>query len=883
MLSLLMVFFCNMLIVYGESTPNPIEFSISSNSSNEGEAVTRSFTLSRDTQVRYSFSAAIYSGGYIKITGPGGQIYYRNSSTSNVYAGSFPGMAGATYQVTVKGGVRYSSYGTSTYFYGYGNINLTIRYYELNPGTMMYDFKLSGPYDDDSNCSQTYNLYLPNPKSVSTGCYGRSNSVDFNSSSDAVPLNYPVYVWWSYSVSNGKDENNTSPEFRITVLNENNQQTAAYTSSGGSFILPKKHRMRIYTKTGDTIKKTGLFNTSKDHYSYVVDYRIYYKLDDEAPGVPGQPQPVNGNYDPVTDKYYVKSNTDGCILLSWNDAVDNGPWCGPANDRHQTISGIDGYNIKVNGVELQSGYELQSENGKTTAVINSQYFTQYQNSVEIQAFDVADNYGAWSPAILLTVDNNPPDGPVNLKCSSTGADPVIWTWDPATDSISGIKQYHIRVINQNTGITVQEDTVPADSFSYRCNGLTDFTTYQFTVTAEDLAGNLGQPVRNIVTIIRSAPAVTIPEYPCSFNNGNLKFTWNHVSDTSAGWFKGYQAAITETDTPPATGQTITTNSITFNNCSSRKTWYLWVRAVVQPDNPGPWTMAGPYPDFSINGPDNGLISKEAIHKITVIPRVTGKDLRYTVRYQAESQVLVTGEAQAGVFTTLEFPFEANWKWWLEVSEYKDGVKIPESTVVTEPFHLRFDRTESAGTGRGTLFNDEVWSGIHYIRGDVIVPAGLKLTVQPDTQVIVERTSGGTGHALIIEGKLNTNTGVSFATLTGNPGDWRGILVEGEAILAGVTIRHAERGVAALYGAKVTLNDCIFEFNLAGVHTFGSNPVINGSLFRKNEYGIKEDEDGKPVVKGCRFTENGIDYYHRRLTELSMEQLNGIPGNEGNSK
>jgi hypothetical protein len=55
------------------------------------------------------------------------------------------------------------------------------------------------------------------------------------------------------------------------------------------------------------------------------------------------------------------------------------------------------------------------------------------------------------------------------------------------------------------------------------------------------------------------------------------------------------------------------------------------------------------------------------------------------------------------------------------------------------------------------------------------------------------------------------------------------------------------------------------------------------VFKNNVYGIKEDESGRPVVKGCRFSGNGVDYYHLELTEISMEQLNGMPGNEGNVK
>jgi PKD repeat protein len=189
------------------------------------------------------------------------------------------------------------------------------------------------------------------------------------------------------------------------------------------------------------------------------------------------------------------------------------------------------------------------------------------------------------------------------------------------------------------------------------------------------------------------------------------------------------------------------------------------------------------------------------------------------------------------------------------------------------------------TADGELCVDETWSGSHRIYGDVIVPSGIKLTILPGTEIIIDGVPGETGydHALIVRGTLNAGAGTKFTSVTGTAGGWKGILVEGEANLEEGAISYAERGVAALDGAKVSLEGCVFEYNLAGVHAYNCNPEIGSCVFKNNVYGIKEDESGRPVTKDCRFSGNGVDYYHRELTEISMEQLNGMPGNEGNVK
>lgn len=189
------------------------------------------------------------------------------------------------------------------------------------------------------------------------------------------------------------------------------------------------------------------------------------------------------------------------------------------------------------------------------------------------------------------------------------------------------------------------------------------------------------------------------------------------------------------------------------------------------------------------------------------------------------------------------------------------------------------------TTRGQLYMDEVWSGIHRIYDDVVVPQGIKLTVRPNTQVIVDGIPGDTGyfHGLIVHGSLVVEgDGAAFTSITGEKGGWRGIEVSGRAQLDGVAIRHAERGVAAFDSSVVNIDNTLLEDNKVGVHVYNAKPTIRNTVFQNNLwYGIKEDEAGRPVVTGCRFSENTIDYYHETLTEISIEQLNQLKGNHDN--
>jgi hypothetical protein len=193
------------------------------------------------------------------------------------------------------------------------------------------------------------------------------------------------------------------------------------------------------------------------------------------------------------------------------------------------------------------------------------------------------------------------------------------------------------------------------------------------------------------------------------------------------------------------------------------------------------------------------------------------------------------------------------------------------------------------TTSGPIYVDEVWSGVHHIYGDVIVSPERKLTILPGTEVIVDGIYGETGffHALIIEGHLiaeGGSEGITFTSVLGEPASWRGIYIEGESVCTNVTIKHAERGVSVVNNAITDVVNCTFEDNFTGIHVYNSQPAVSTTQFINNLwYAIKEDEGGRPVVINCIFSANRRIYYHQSLTSITIDQLNDIDGNAGNTQ
>lgn len=220
--------------------------------------------------------------------------------------------------------------------------------------------------------------------------------------------------------------------------------------------------------------------------------------------------------------------------------------------------------------------------------------------------------------------------------------------------------------------------------------------------------------------------------------------------------------------------------------------------------------------------------------------------------------------------------------------YTVSVKVTDNdageTIVTTKIKVE-------NTQQGSLYRDETWSGEHSIMGDVIVPEDRILTILPGTKVLIDGIPGVSGynHQILIQGKLiigkkdgSSNEAVNIQLVDDGTGNWQGIHVEGVADLTNVVIEDALRALTVAKAGEVKLIDGSIMNNVIGVHTCGTRPTIENTLFINNSrYGIKEDQDGRPIVINCTFNNNWIDYYHQKLSQITMDELNNLEGNSGN--
>lgn len=185
------------------------------------------------------------------------------------------------------------------------------------------------------------------------------------------------------------------------------------------------------------------------------------------------------------------------MTLTWGaTAVDNTPPSAPGNviasgttasattltwsASTDTQSGISGYTVFRNGVQVGT------TNATTTSFTNSGLTANTTYTFTVRAADGAGNNSAVSAGrsvTTLAADTTPPSTPTNLAASATTAYATTLSWTASTDA-SGIGGYTVFRNGTQVGTTTGTATTYTDS------ALSPSTTYTFTVSARDTAGNV---------------------------------------------------------------------------------------------------------------------------------------------------------------------------------------------------------------------------------------------------------------------------------------------------------------------------------------------------------------------------------------------------------
>src|SRR5439155_551201 len=195
------------------------------------------------------------------------------------------------------------------------------------------------------------------------------------------------------------------------------------------------------------------------------------------------------------------------INLSWLAATDN--------------VGVIRYGVYRDGVQIAIVAGTSYANTGLAAATTYSY--------TVLAYDTSWNASAQSSAVSATTkapaDTQPPSIPTNLAATVVSSSQIDLSWSPATDNV-GVTGYRV----YRNGTLVASPTGTFVSIT----GLSAGTTYSFTVSAFDAAGNVSAPsaplsVTNTVRAARSD--TTSPGHASSaVTPTSLTLSWSPATD-----------------------------------------------------------------------------------------------------------------------------------------------------------------------------------------------------------------------------------------------------------------------------------------------------------------------------------------------------------------
>jgi chitodextrinase len=239
----------------------------------------------------------------------------------------------------------------------------------------------------------------------------------------------------------------------------------------------------------------------------------------------------------------VTGTTGSTISLAWTASTDN--------------VGVTGYNIYRDGSKVGSS--------TATSFTDTGLVQGATHSYQVTAFDAAGNESAKSTAVNGTVpDTTPPIVPTGLAAQATAYNAVKLTWNATTDTGgSGLAGYRI----YRNGSSTMLASVAAGTLTYTDSTVSGSTTYTYTVSAYDGAGNESAQSSSVSVTTPAPPDTTPPSTPTGLqstavNLQSITLSWTASTDNVAvagyqvyrnGVLVGSPTATTYTDTGLSTG------------------------------------------------------------------------------------------------------------------------------------------------------------------------------------------------------------------------------------------------------------------------------------------------------------------------------------------
>src|SRR5712692_8923410 len=211
--------------------------------------------------------------------------------------------------------------------------------------------------------------------------------------------------------------------------------------------------------------------------------------------------------------------------------------------------------VDTNTSESSTAIEW-STNGTTFAQIATvgQNVTTYSSTglssgvlyyYRVRALGNGSNASPYSSvASAKTLDTIAPSTPINLTVSAVSCGQVNASWTTSTDTGgSGLKGYNL----YRNGIFVKQVLVPATSTSD--TGVAGSTTYNYTVSAVDYAGNQSaQSAARSATTPACSGDTTAPSVPTGVSAvgvscSQINVSWGASTDTGGSGLKGYNLYV----------------------------------------------------------------------------------------------------------------------------------------------------------------------------------------------------------------------------------------------------------------------------------------------------------------------------------------------------
>lgn len=190
-------------------------------------------------------------------------------------------------------------------------------------------------------------------------------------------------------------------------------------------------------------------------------------------------------------------------------------------------------NVEVVGYDYRLGSGNWEALGNVSSVGLTGLSAATSYTFQVRARDAANNVGPASSGNFTTTDTSAPTAPGGLTASAPSSTTVNLSWTASSDNVA-VTGY--KIFRSGTQIGTSSTT------SYADNTTSGRTTYSYTVSAYDAAGN-NSPQASAVSI--TTPDTIAPGTPTGLTAAaasptQVNLSWNGVGDTGGSGLAGYR-------------------------------------------------------------------------------------------------------------------------------------------------------------------------------------------------------------------------------------------------------------------------------------------------------------------------------------------------------